>query len=189
MKKTLIVLGCSAMLFMACNNQSADPVETAEDANETKLDRTAGPTDSQEESSEFLVSAAASGLAEVEAGKVGEQKATQSSVKEYAAMMVKDHSAANDEVKALAQQLNVTLPAGPKNEDQDRLNNVAKKEAKDFDKDFMDMMIKDHKKAIDLFKDASDDNVHPDVKSFINSTLPKLQAHLDAAESIRESLN
>ena len=62
------------------------------------------------------------------------------------------------------------------------------KNGKEFDKDFMDMMVDDHKKIIDLFKDASDDDIDADVKTFINNTIPKLQEHLATADSIYKTL-
>ena len=127
-------------------------------------------------------------MAEVEAGKLGEQKATEKLVKDFAAMMVKDHTGANAEVKALAEKLNITLPSAPSEEHAKKVADLNEKKPKDFDKDFMDMMVSDHKKTIDLFKDASDDDINTDVKTFINNTIPKLQSHLDAAESIRKGL-
>ena len=132
--------------------------------------------------------AADGGLAEVQAGKLGEEKATHNQVKKFAALMVKDHTAANDEIKALATKLNISIPQAPSEENMKKAAEMGEKKAKEFDKDFMDMMVSDHKKTIDLFQDASDDDIDPDVKSFINNTLPKLQGHLAMADSIHKTL-
>lgn len=188
MKKTMLALGCSFVLLTACNNQSADPVETADSTNEAKQDQSPVESKTQENTSEFLVKAADYGLAEVELGNLGTQKATQQPVKDFAAMLVKDHSAVNDQVKALAATSNVTLPAATSEDNRKKVTDLGEKKPKDFDKDFLDVAISNHKKTIDLFKDVSDDDIHPDVKTFINNTLPKLQAHLDAAEGIRKGL-
>ncbi|WP_336515436.1 DUF4142 domain-containing protein [Pollutibacter soli] len=187
MKQTALFLLIGSSVLFACNNQS-DPVEKADSTNEVKQEQTNTDTKSVENTSNFLVKAADGGLTEVEAGKVGEQKATHKEVKDFAKMMVDDHSGANAEVKKLAAALNVTLPSAPSEENQKDVAKLNEKSAKDFDKDFMDQMVKDHKKTIDLFKDASDDDMNADVKAFVNSTIPKLQAHLDAAEAIRKKL-
>lgn len=192
MKNAISLLLAGALFAVSCNNQPADPVETADSTNEAKQDQapdaSRAASDVQKNTSDFLVKAADGGMAEVAAGKLGEQKASNKAVKDFAGMMVKDHTAANEEVKALATRLNITLPAAPSEEHQKKATDLSEKKAKDFDKDFMDMMVADHKKTIDLFKDASDDDIDADVKAFINNTIPKLESHLAAADSIQKKL-
>ncbi len=52
-------------------------------------------------------------MAEVEAGNLARQKSNNAKVKDFAAMMVKDHTAANDTLKSLAASKNITLPSSP----------------------------------------------------------------------------
>ena len=188
MKNAIFFLGCTAFIMLACNNQPADPVEKADSTNEAKQDQTVVVSKTKENTSGFLVKAADDGMAEVQAGKLGEEKATHNSVKKFATLMVKHHTAANDEIKALAAKLNISLPQAPSEENMKKAADLGGKKVKDFDEDFMDMMVSDHKKAIDLFQDASDDDIDADVKAFINNTLPKLQGHLAMADSIHKSL-
>lgn len=188
MKKSIFILGSAIVLLSACNNEASNAVEKADSMNEAKQDQMPVESKTLENTSKFLVDAADHGMAEVELGKLGEQRATQKSVKDFAAMMVKDHTAANSEVTALAARLNVTLPATYAEEHKKTAKDLGDKSAKDFDKDFMDAMISNHKKVIDKFKDASDDDMNAEVKTFINNTIPTLQAHLDAAEAIRKTL-
>jgi putative membrane protein len=103
-------------------------------------------------------------------------------------MLIHDHTAANDKVKALAAQRNVTLPDGPGNDNQEKIDKLAKRTGKDFDKAFMDAMQSDHKKDIDMFKDASGKVNDADIKSFVDNTIPTLQMHLDSANAIRKAL-
>ena len=58
----------------------------------------------------FYKNAAEAGIFEVEAANQAQQKATMQSVKDFAAMMVKDHTAANDQLKTLAASKNISLP-------------------------------------------------------------------------------
>ncbi len=188
MKKSTLLLSAVTALLFACNSSASDPVEKADSTNEAKQDAAPVESKSKENTSAFLVKAADGGMAEVAAGKLGEEKATNKAVKSFAADMVKDHSAVNEEVKALAAKLNVTIPTAPSDENRKKADDMSEKKPKDFDKDFMDMMVSDHKKTIDLFKSASNDDIDADVRSFVNNTIPKLEAHLAMADSIQKKL-
>jgi len=190
MKKRSIAFALP-FLLLACNNEGKDSVEQADSANKSKMD--SGSTTSQtlqtdEASSSFLVKAADGGMTEVRLGELAQQKASSKMVKDYGTMLIHDHSAANDKVKALAAQRNVTLPNAPGNENQERIDKLAKRTGKDFDKSFMDAMQSDHKKDIDMFKDASNKVNDADIKAFVDNTIPTLQMHLDSANVIRKGL-
>src|ERR1700736_6315822 len=58
----------------------------------------------------FYKHAAEGGIAEVEAGNLAQQKATKQQVKDFGEMMVKDHTAANNKLKALADSKSISLP-------------------------------------------------------------------------------
>lgn len=188
MKYLTALIAFGALATVSCNNPPADPVERADSTNQAQEERAPVEAKTKENTSAFLVKAADGGLAEVAAGKIGEQKATNKAVKNFASEMVKDHTAANDEVAALASKLNISIPSAPSNDRQKNVADLGGKTAKEFDKDFMDMMVSDHKSTIDLFKDASDDDINQDVKVFIHNTIPKLEAHLAKADSIQKKI-
>jgi putative membrane protein len=192
MKKIAFVLLALPFAF-ACNNGANDSVERADSANEAKMDTNnnmntqAIPVDAN--TSQFMVKVADGGMTEVNAGNLAQQKAQNQRVKDFGAMMVKDHSAAGEELKSLASQKNVTLPSSISNDHQDAINDLNNKTGKDFDKDFMDMMVRDHKKTIDDFQKADNNTNDADVKAWIEKTLPTLQMHLDSAQAIQKALN
>lgn len=136
---------------------------------------------------EFFQKAAAGGMFEVEVGKLAEQKAGNAEVKAYGAMLAKDHAAANDELKALAQKKSVALPASMTKAQQKELDKLAK--AKDFDKDFIQHVgLQDHKKDIGLFEKTSKKSKDADIKGFASKTLPTLQAHHQKAEELSKAM-
>ena len=135
---------------------------------------------------EFLTKAAAGGLYEVEAGKLAQNKGSDAEIKAYGAMLVKDHGAANDELKSLAGSKGVTLPATLPTDKQSRLEKISK--AKNFDKEFVDEVgLEDHKKDISLFEKASKSADDAEVKAFASKTLPTLKAHHEHAQSLKKS--
>ncbi|MBC5782004.1 DUF4142 domain-containing protein [Ramlibacter sp. USB13] len=136
---------------------------------------------------EFFDKAAAGGMFEVEVGKLAESKAQNADVKAFGSMLVKDHGAANDELKALAQKKNVALPTTLPKAQQKELDKLSK--AKDFDKDFIKHVgLDDHKKDISLFEKTSKNSKDADVKAFASKTLPTLQQHHQKAEELSKAM-
>ena len=190
MKEFLAVLSI-AVLIWHCNNETKDSVEKADSANKKNIDSPSTKSKAvttDEESASFLVKAADGGMTEMQLGKMAEDKAADTRVKGYGAMMIHDHSLANDEVKALAAQRNVLLPDSVSDSNKKIINDLSKQTGKSFDKAYTDAMIKDHEEDIDEFEKAAKKVNDTDVRNFINNTLPKLKNHLDSARAIRKSL-
>lgn len=191
MKNAAVVLSALTLIIGACNNESKDSVEKADSTNASKMDSTNAnnaPIKADEETSSFLVRAADGGMAEVQLGQMAQNKATNVKVKDFAAMMVRDHSNANDQVKALASQRNVTLPDSISADHKKKVDDLNKKTGKAFDKAYMDAMVNGHQDVEDLFEKSADKVNDTDVKAFINNTLPKIKMHLDTAKAIRKGL-
>jgi putative membrane protein len=187
-KRLLIATGISIILF-SCNDTASDSVEKADSANEAKMDSsTTGIIKTDEASTNFLVDAANGGMAEIRLGEIAAQKATNPKVKEYASMLVHDHSGANDQVKALAAARNVTLPTSPSEEKQKIADDLLKKSSAAFDRAYMKEMVDDHEADIRKFESASNKVNDADVKAFVDNTLPKLRMHLDSAKAIQKAL-
>lgn len=198
---TAFLLFAGLCLTQACNNanNNKDSVDSAKQANREKdtngimnnndsLSTASSGTPStmpvDKDVSDFAVKAAAGGMMEVQLGQIAQQKATNQRVKDFGAMMVKDHSAANDELKKLASSKNITLPTSVSNEQQKDIDDLNKKTGADFDKAYMKMMVNDHEKDIKDFEKAGNNLKDADVKSFAMKTLPTLQKHLDSAKAI-----
>lgn len=185
----LILLAVSTLSFQACDNKKkeSDSMENAEEANENKEETGMGQG---EDTSDFAMKAANGGMMEVELGRMAQEKGTSQDVKEFGAMMVADHSKANEELKTLATAKNITLPATLGEDMQEDVNELAKLSGKEFDKKYVSMMVDDHKEDIDAFKKAADgNNIDPDIKAFAAKTLPTLQQHMDRINAIDKMMN
>lgn len=190
MKRFFLILLTSPLLILSCNNEAKDPVEKADSINNARIDSPAvqSPVMVDEETSDFLVKAANGGMTEVKLGELAQQKAVNPKVKEFGSMMVHDHSAVNDQVKALASQRNVALPTGVSEESQKDIDDCNKKSGNDFDKAYINAMIKKHESTIDMYEKAANKSNDAEVKTFINNTLPKVKQHLDSAKVIKKAL-
>lgn len=186
MKKiTLSALFLASILtFSACNSsENKDSKDVAEEQNDQKFDDT-----KLEDDSEFVVAAADGGMFEVELGKLAEKNAVSKSVKDFASMMVKDHGKAGDELKALAAQKNITIPAALSEDKQKKYNDLAEKKGADFDKAYVSLMVDDHKEDIKEFEDASKDAVDAEVKAWAAGKLPTLNEHLAKVQNLKDKM-
>ena len=132
----------------------------------------------------FIKEAAEGGLAEVELGELALQKASSDEVKKFGQRMVDDHSKASDELKQVAGSKGVDLPTGLSAKDKATKERLSHMSGADFDKAYMQDMVKDHRKDVAEFQKESSSGSDPEVKQFASKTLPKLQEHLQTAESI-----
>jgi len=178
------------MFTQACNSSgSDDSVEQAKDANDSTVSNedtaakmAVAPVDKDD--ADFAVEAANGSMMEVEMGKLAQSKATNPRVKAFADMMVADHTKAGENLTAIATAKNITLPMTMSEDAQKHMTDLSKKSGKDFDKAYMDMMLDDHKKDVDKFKDASEKCKDTEIRNFASATLPTLQTHLDSAKAI-----
>jgi len=183
MRRLILVCCISGMACMiqACSNGStADNKDSADSAKAVNKEVKPVP----KEASDFAVNAYEGGMMEVEAGKLASEKATNKRVREFGAMMVEDHSKGNEKLKAIASSLNIALPDSLGKDERDEINKLAGKKQKDFDKDYMDMMVSDHQHDITEFRKAADKCPDSTLKDFAGNSLPMLEKHLDSARSI-----
>jgi putative membrane protein len=139
--------------------------------------------------SDFAKQAAQGGMAEVKLGQLAQDKGTSDAVKEFGKKMVDDHSAANDKLKTVAQQENVTLPSDISKRDQATYDKLAKLSGEAFDRAYARDMVKDHQNDIAAFQQEASNGQDPQIKSFASDTLPTLQDHLKMAREMMHTVS
>ena len=124
----------------------------------------------------FMMNAAKGGMMEVEWGGLAAQNGQSADVKKFGNRMVTDHSKANSELMALAKEEGVSLPA-------------AKSTGKwKSDKDYMDMMVKDHQADLAEFQKEAQSGTDPDLKKFADKYSKVVQQHLKLAQETQSKL-
>jgi len=132
----------------------------------------------------FYKKAAEDGMAEVELGKLAQDKSPTASVKEFGAMMVTDHSAANDKLKVIAAQKNIKLPTSPSVGQMATKTKLEALSGKPFDKSYIKGMVEDHQEDIKEFQTEATSGQDADAKAYAAATLPTLKAHLKKIRAI-----
>ena len=135
----------------------------------------------------FASQAAIIGKAEIELGQIALKNTQDANVRTYAERMVKDHSAADKKLKAIAAKENLQLPQSLDSEHESLKTKLQGLKGEDFDRAYVKAMANGHDKAVALFESASQQTQMPDdLKQFAASTLPTLEQHKEMAHSLHE---
>jgi len=135
---------------------------------------------------DFYTQAAEAGIAEVEMGKLAQQRAADPSVKEFASKMVKDHDAANDQLKNLAEKKDVNLPTNLSTAQKSSMKTLEMQSAADFDAAYMKKQVDAHEDTIALLKKEIASGKDSDAKALASSLLPTIQKHLEQAQQLQK---
>lgn len=137
----------------------------------------------------FYKNVAEAGMAEVDAGKLASEKANDSKVKDFAAMMVKDHTAANEKLQTLAATKGVKLPEGSSMAQKAEYAKLKVLSGDAFDKSYIKGQVKAHRATVTLLNKEIASGQDPEAKAFAESVLATVQAHLKTINTIAAANN
>jgi len=132
----------------------------------------------------FLKKAIEGNYAEIEMGKLAQEKGASDGVRSFGKQLEQDHAAANTKAMDVAKQMGMTPPDGPNQKQKAEYDRLAKLSGDKFDKAFAKYMVADHKQDIKEFQREAKKTNDP-AASFANEVLPDLQKHLQMAQSLR----
>jgi putative membrane protein len=134
---------------------------------------------------EFAAAAAASDLFEIESSKLAQSQASGAKVKDFAAMLVKDHTNSTNELKGIATKENITLaPPALDVDKQAKLDALKAAKGEDFDRLYISQQVPAHEQALQLMQGYAAGGDNAAVKAFASKTAPVIQKHLDEAKAL-----
>lgn len=135
----------------------------------------------------FLKEAIAGNIGEVKVGGLAQQHGSSKAVKDFGAMLEKDHAAANKKAAQIAKTIDVVPPQMPTEEQQAVYKKLSALKGAEFDAQFIDSMIEDHEKDIAKYGDKAKGASSPATR-YASETLPDLRKHLAMAQKIQTEL-
>jgi putative membrane protein len=141
---------------------------------------------------DFLEEQLAMGSAEIELGRLAQQRAQHADVKEFGAMMVQHHQTAAEELRPIASRAaggQAPAQTADLDDHKDLMEELSQLSGADFDKKYIQEMIDDHQEGIDDLEGKAENAADPDVKAWAARTLPTMRQHLERAKSIKETLD
>ena len=132
----------------------------------------------------FIKEAMEGDLAEVNMGKLAQEKTQSQGVKDFGKMLEQDHGEHSQKVQSKAQELGVTPPQEPNTTQKSMYDRLSKLSGGQFDDQFVKAMVADHKK--DIAKYDKEAKSKGPLADFAKETLPTLEHHLQTAEALEK---
>lgn len=137
----------------------------------------------------FVREAAMGNLTEIELAKVALQNATMPEVRRFAQHVIDDHRQAQSQLEGIARRMNLYSPTDLDSFHSQQVQRLSAATSSDFDRQFIDIMIRDHREAIAKFEARAAAPPANETQQFANNLLPKLRHHLQLATDIQGRLN
>ncbi len=141
---------------------------------------------------EFVATAAASDMYEVQAAKIALKRSHDTEVKNFARMMVADHTASTARIKqAIAESGQADALPAPKTLPDAQtmmLEMLTAAAVVDFDKTYIAQQLMAHQDALNLMTGYAKGGDVPTLKTAASEIAPKVQMHLDHAKLVQTHL-
>lgn len=138
--------------------------------------------------SKFIQSVMEGNLAEVQLGKLAQEKGGDPQIRQFGERMVNDHGQAVKELQQLATNKGLSVNEDLSGSHLRMRDRMAKLQPTAFDREYVKEMVKDHKKDVAEFKRMSGNAKDPELKAWVVKTLPTLENHLQTVENLDRSL-
>jgi putative membrane protein len=210
--KGLLAVVCTVGLMAGCNSTNRTSTTTGDREAGTTGTAGAGVSNSDKN---FVADQLSDGMAEVELAKVAKDHAASADVKQFAQMMIDDHTKAGDQLKQIATSNGIPVETKIDNKHQDLMDKLSKLNGADFDKEYMSAMVDDHQDAVGDLRsrvnedrsasdrltgknpenpaavkpEQSDNRVTMSINEWAANTLPTVEQHLDRAKAIKDNVD
>jgi putative membrane protein len=176
------------MKKLMCLSAAAILLITAQSCNDNKKAKNFNnKTSVDDNGAKFIAAANEAGVTEIKAAMIAQNNSKNPRVVNFAKMMIVDHTRAGQNLKLIALSKDVTVVDTMTLEHKATLGNLMQQTGPAFDKAYMQMMLADHEKAVQLFHDGAE-NIDKKLQDFATKTIPVLKTHLDSAKTISASL-
>jgi putative membrane protein len=102
-------------------------------------------------------------------------------------MLIKDHKAAYDQLGTILKNRKLGVVTGLEKETRDELKRLGGLEGAEFDRAYLQSMIKEHKHAIRIFENQVKNGKEQEIRSHAEGMLPDLRKHLSKAEELNKT--
>jgi putative membrane protein len=135
----------------------------------------------------FIHDAIIVGMMDFELSDFVQKNSKNIKVKNFASKMVTDMTKFNNNLKILAEKFSVPAPRSYPEDKQKVINSIKSMQETDLNKYYMQTMMSDHIKTVNLFKTSTLNN--PELKNFVAKALPVLLEHQKLANQVYSGIS
>jgi putative membrane protein len=136
----------------------------------------------------FTTLAAQGGIAEVELGKLAQQKSRNEMVTAFAQQMIDDHGKSNTQLAQLAKEVGLSLPSEPAPDQLQTRQELSMLSQGQFEAEYMRVQVTEHQKTVQLLLWVIASGEHSDLHHFASDALPTVLHHLQRAQNLVSQL-
>jgi putative membrane protein len=182
-----LLLFSFAAIFASCGESTSETTEERTDTMATANANNNGMNNTQgDDDEDFVEDAMEANTKEVRMLNQGISMLTNAELKAAARKMLADHQKMDADMKAYVSKKNMQLDLDTATTDHDNMHDA--KKGAEYDRDWIDMMVKDHQKVVDMFEDEQDDVKDPELKTMITGALPTLRKHLEDSKALQDKM-
>ena len=167
--------------------------DTGMSAGMARTDSAANVSNNGWTDAQILAFAAAADSGEIAEAKLAQTKATNAQVKAFARQIVTDHQAMLKEGSQFASAHNVSADSTKndvtdlRKDSRDELKDLTEKKAgADWDKEYLDNQIDDHKEVLKKLQDAAKGTNDSTLRQMLTKASGKVQEHLTKAQALKD---
>jgi len=121
---------------------------------------------------------------EVKLSEMAMKSASRTEVKDFAKVMVDDHTKGKQQFNDILKNKSITAPTTEAKNFKDVSERLSSAKGADFDSYYLEQMIKSHEEAVKTFENYAKEGNDADLKKWASTTLPTLKEHLERAKKL-----
>jgi putative membrane protein len=137
---------------------------------------------------DFLIKSHSVNHAQIEYSKLAEKRASGQKVKEYSQLMLRDQREIQEALAKLLKDRKTSSVTGPERETRDEVDRLSKLEGAEFDREYMQRMVKEHDAVVTLFETQARDGKDNAITAWAKETLPTLKKHQQQAKELSDEV-
>jgi predicted outer membrane protein len=177
----IFVIAGSVAIFMTVPSGASPDLTRSSQFVQTTTSTQFGPINASD--IDFLVKVRQAGLWEIPTGQQAGQRASSERVKEVGAHLVKDHTALDKEVLALAGKLDVLLPSQASADQQRWMAELSGKFGQEYDLAFAKLLRAAHGKVFAVVAQVRAGTRNDEIRSFAQRAVNVVMRHMTLLES------
>jgi len=192
----LVYVSALALAALQCKSSDTAASKTPENVRSERVQNTNGHDEQTAkqaplDDAQIAAITAAANTAEIEQGRLAQEKAHDPRVRDFGAMMVDHHGEARqDQLRLSVEPTQGTDSQRVQRDAEDALRSLKQKDGKDFDRAYLQLQIDQQRRVRDELQDqllpsAKD----PGLKAYLEDIKPKVESHLAQAERLQEEMN